>query len=116
MAPAAGPIVGNDLRERSGERTRVGGLALADGHSAGTLVVVAGGDDSLGVRENCAVVEEDVDVVLRCKLTARRCCPCSMKYGRLVRLIVSETIGSAVWTRSRTSRQATCCQSGKVSM
>src|SRR6266571_5226212 len=42
--------------------------------------------------------------------------PCSTKYGRSVRLIVSVTSGSAAWTSSRTSRQIACCQSGRASM
>ena len=42
LAPTAGTIVGNDVREHGGERNRVAGLTLPDGHRAGSLVVVAG--------------------------------------------------------------------------
>src|SRR5437764_14510218 len=51
--------------EHGGEGGRVDRFALADGHSAGGRVAVAGGDDALGIRDDGAVVEEDVDVVLR---------------------------------------------------
>src|SRR5438132_1034499 len=63
FAPAAGPVVRDDLLDHGAERGCVDGLALADGHRAGGLVVVAGGDDSLGIRDDRAVVEKDVDVV-----------------------------------------------------
>ena len=52
------------LNNRS-EDARVDGLALADGDGAGRLVLVAAGDDSLGIRDDRAVVEEYIDVVLR---------------------------------------------------
>src|SRR5215217_5929447 len=42
--------------------------------------------------------------------------PCKTKYGRLVRLMVSVTSGSAACTRARTLRQMPCCQSGSDSM
>src|SRR5256884_5632247 len=65
LAPAAGPVVGHDLPEHGGEGGRIDGFALADGHGAGGLVVLAAGDDSIGIRDDAAVVEKNVDVVLR---------------------------------------------------
>jgi hypothetical protein len=41
--------------------------------------------------------------------------PWSTKYGCLLRLMVSDTSGSAACTRSRTWRQIACCQSGRAS-
>src|SRR5215831_16693693 len=65
LAPAAGPVIGDDLPEHRTERGCVDPLALADGDRAGGLVVVTPGDDRLGIGDDGAVVEEDVDVVLR---------------------------------------------------
>src|SRR5438309_7284511 len=45
LAPAAGPVVGNDVFEHGGEGGCVDGLALVDGHGTGGLVVMAGGYD-----------------------------------------------------------------------
>src|SRR5215217_3258512 len=65
LAPPAGAVVGDDVAEHGGEGGGVDRLAFADGHGAGGLVVVAAGDDPLGVgRDVAAVVQEDVDVVL----------------------------------------------------
>src|SRR3954452_23399207 len=64
LAPAAGAVVGDDLAEHGLEGRRVDRLALPDRHGAGRLVVVAAGDDPLGVGDDPAVVEEHVDVVL----------------------------------------------------
>src|SRR5262245_6794683 len=64
LPPAAGAVVGDDCLERSGERRLVDGLALAYGHGSSGLVVVAAGDNALGVRHDPAVVEKDVNVVL----------------------------------------------------
>src|SRR6266446_859898 len=63
-APAARSVVGDDLLEHGGERGRVDGFALAEGHRAGGLVVVAGRDDPVGIGDEAAVVEEHVDMVL----------------------------------------------------
>ena len=43
----------------------VDGFALADGDGARGRVVAAGGDDSLGIGDYGAVIQEDVDMVLR---------------------------------------------------
>jgi predicted RNase H-like nuclease len=64
FAPAAHAVVSDDLPEHSAQSRRIDGLALADGNSAGGLVVVTSGDDSLGIRDNAAVVEEYVDMIL----------------------------------------------------
>ena len=64
LAPAAGPVVRDDLLEHRQEGTLVDRIALAEGDGASRLVVVAGGDDALGVGHDGPVVEEDVDVVL----------------------------------------------------
>ena len=65
LAPTAGTIVGDDVSQQCGEGGSIDRLALAVGHRAGRLVVVAGGDDALRVRRDAAVIHEDVDVVLR---------------------------------------------------
>jgi hypothetical protein len=70
LAPAAGAIVGNDLFEHGGEGGGVDGFALADGHGAGGLVAVARSDDPVGIRDDGAVVEEHVDVILCCQQRA----------------------------------------------
>src|SRR5256885_1536893 len=44
-APAARPVVGDDLFEHGGQRPRVDRLAPAHGHGAGGLVVGAARDD-----------------------------------------------------------------------
>src|SRR5437763_6795986 len=64
LAPAAGPVVGDDLPEHRHERGLVDRLTLAKRDRARGLVVVAGSDDALRVRDDPTVVEEDVDVVL----------------------------------------------------
>ena len=66
------------------------------------------------IRDYGAVVEKHVDGIFAAN--SAQMLPCSTKYGRLVRLIVSATSWSAAWTRSRTSRQMACCQSGRASM
>lgn len=48
-----------------GEGGRVDSFAFAYGHGAGGLVLVTGGDDSLRIGDDGAVVEKYVDVVLR---------------------------------------------------
>src|SRR6478672_7748086 len=62
-APAAGAVVGDDLREHRRQGRLVDRLALADRHGPGRLVVVAAGDNAVRVGDDRAVVEEDVDVV-----------------------------------------------------
>src|SRR5687767_12438857 len=64
LAPAAGAVVGDDVSEHCFEGRRVHGLALIDRDHAAGFVVVAGGDDVFGVRDDGAVVQEDIDVVL----------------------------------------------------
>src|SRR5207237_954724 len=64
-APAAGAVVGDDLPEQGGQRGPVDRLSPPEADGAGGLVVVAGGDDALGIGDDAAVVDEDVDVVLR---------------------------------------------------
>ena len=65
LAPAAGPVVCDDLPEHRGECRRVDRFPLPDGHGAGGLVVVSGGDDALGIGHDGAVIKEDVDMVFR---------------------------------------------------
>jgi len=81
---------------------RVDGLAVADGHRTGGLVVMPAGDDALRVGDDGAVVEETLTWSLAaCKA---QMLPSSTKQGRVVRLMVSVTPGSAACTRSRTWR------------
>src|SRR5215216_629906 len=64
LVPTVGAVVGDDVAEHGGEGGRVDRLPFADGHGAGELVLVAAGDDPVGVGGDvAAVVEEDVDVV-----------------------------------------------------
>ena len=65
LAPTAGAVVGDDLSEYLAEGTRVDGLVLAYRHHTAGLVVVAAGDDALGVGNDRSVVQEDIDVILR---------------------------------------------------
>src|SRR6266498_2287643 len=65
LAPATGAVVRDDLLDHRGQGAGIDGLALADGHGTGGLVVVPAGDDPLGIRDDGAVVEEHVDVILR---------------------------------------------------
>src|SRR5260370_9466542 len=64
LAPAAGAVVADDVLEHDGEGGRVDGFAPPDGHGAGRLVVVTGGDDRVGIRDDGAGVEKYVEVVL----------------------------------------------------
>ena len=110
-----GPLPGRSARANG--RRRPGSVRPPmcspwDGQRARALVLVAAGDDSRRIRDDGAVVEKHVDVVLRRQQRA----DVALQYGRLVRLIVSATSWSAAWTRSRTSRQMACCQSGRASM
>src|SRR5262245_4604742 len=65
LAPATGPVVGDDLPEHGRERGRVDGVPLPEGNRAGGFVAVAGCDDPLRVGDDAAVVEEHVDMILR---------------------------------------------------
>src|SRR5918999_734951 len=64
LAPAAGPVVRDDLLEHGAESARVERLALTDGHRSRGLVVVSARDDPFGIGDDPAVVEEHVDMVL----------------------------------------------------
>src|SRR5215207_2414690 len=63
LAPAARPVVGNDLPEHFAESTCVDLLVLTDRDGSGGLVVVAAGDDALRIRNDRAVVKEDVHMI-----------------------------------------------------
>jgi len=63
LAPAAGPVVRDDLLEHGTERTRVQRLALAYANRTRRFVVVPGGNDPFGVWNNSPVVEEHIHVV-----------------------------------------------------
>ena len=114
LAPASRAVVGDDLFEHRSQRGRIDVFALADGQRARALVLVAAGEDSRRIRDDGAVVEKQLTWSFAAN--SAQMLPCSTKYGRLVRLIVSATSWSAAWTRSRTSRQMACCQSGRASM
>jgi hypothetical protein len=66
-APAAGAVVRNNVLEHGGQGGPVDRFALTDGHRAGGFVGVPSGDTAFGIGDNRAVVEKDVDVVLRCQ-------------------------------------------------
>ena len=59
LAPAAAPVVGDDLVENASQRRGVDRLALRDCDRASRLVVVPPCDDPFGVRDEPAVVEKD---------------------------------------------------------
>jgi hypothetical protein len=65
LAPATRAIVGDDLPEHREEGALVERVVLAEPDRPGRVVVVAGGDDALGIGDDRPVVEEDVDVILR---------------------------------------------------
>jgi hypothetical protein len=65
LAPTTGTVIGDDGPEHGGQRGCVDLLAPTNGRGPCGLVVVASGDDSVGVRHDGAVVEKHVDVVLR---------------------------------------------------
>jgi hypothetical protein len=93
FAPAAGSVVGDDLFEHRGKGARVDHVALEVGDCPGGLIAVTGRDDALGVRDDRAVVEKEVDVISGAN--SAQTFPSSTKYGRTVRLIVSTTSASA---------------------
>lgn len=64
LSPAAGSVVRADLAQHGGEWSAGDGAVAVEGDRAGGLVVVAAGDDVVGVGHDGAVVEEQVDVVL----------------------------------------------------
>jgi hypothetical protein len=64
LPPAACAVVGDDLFEHRRQGARLDLFSLAVGDRSGGLVGVAGGDDAVGVGDDAAVVEEQVDVVL----------------------------------------------------
>src|SRR6202034_3014619 len=63
LAPAARAVVRDDVPEHGGEGGRVDGFSLVNRHGPGRLVAVASRDDPVRVRDDRAVVEEDVDVI-----------------------------------------------------
>ena len=64
LSPAAGAVVRADLVQHGGQRRERDGCVAVEGDGAGGLVGVSAGDDVVGVRDDQAVVEEQVDVVL----------------------------------------------------
>src|SRR5712691_3038655 len=58
LAPTAHPVVGDDLPEHDDQHRCADCFAVPDGHSAAGLVVMAAGDDPLGVGGDPPVVEE----------------------------------------------------------
>src|SRR5438034_8359547 len=64
-APATPTIGGDDVFDHGREGGRLDRVALPNGDGARGRVAVAAGDDPLGIRSEAAIVEEDVDVVLR---------------------------------------------------
>jgi hypothetical protein len=64
FSPATGSVVGNDCIEHGSQSRRVQGFPVTDRDGACGLVVVAGGDDSVGTGHDAAVIEKEVDVIL----------------------------------------------------
>lgn len=62
--PATGTVVGDDRREHFAECSLVHGLSLSEGDGPGCFVVMSCSDDLFRIRDDSAVVQEDVDVVL----------------------------------------------------
>ena len=67
MTPAASPVVGNDLLEHRRQCRFVDRFALTDRHCSSGFVAVSSGDDFLWIRDDSAVVKEDIDVCFRCQ-------------------------------------------------
>src|SRR5215813_3077341 len=63
LAPAASPIVSNNLLEHGSERAPVDLVALTQGNCAGRFVIVAARDDTFGIRDDRTVIEKDIDMV-----------------------------------------------------
>ena len=114
LAPAARPVVGNDLAQHGRQRRGI------DRSPCRTAMVRA-------VALPCPAVmipagSGTIPPSYRNRLTwsfaasSAQTLPASTKYGWRVRLIVSVISGSAAWMRSRSSRQIACCQSGRASM
>ena len=93
---------------------RVDLLALAEGDGPGSLVFVPSGDDAVGVRDDRAIVNKQVEVVFGGQQRA----DVSLQHEvwLTVRLIASMTSGSADALGSRRSRQSPRCQFGSASM
>src|SRR5687767_13293046 len=103
LTPAPGPVMRNDGPKHSDERLLVDRLPPIDGHGPSRLVFVPRGDDARRIGDEGGV-EKHVHVVFsRQERTdvALQTLPCKTKYGRLVRLMVSVTSGSAACTRAR---------------
>src|SRR5215208_6792730 len=114
LTPAAGPVMRNDGPKHSDERLLVDRLPPIDGRGPSRLVFVARGDDALRIGHE-GVVERNTFTWSFAARSAQTL-PCKTKYGRLVRLMVSVTSGSATCTRALTLQQISCCQSGSDSM
>lgn len=65
LPPASGLVVGDNLPEHREQCRGIDRLALPHSHGAGGLVLVPAGDDPVRIRNDSAVVQKDVDVVLR---------------------------------------------------
>src|SRR5947207_13917245 len=63
LSPPARAVVGDDGPEQLAERPLVEALAPTDRHRARGFVLVAGGDDPLGIGRD-RIVDEDVHMVL----------------------------------------------------
>lgn len=63
FSPAAGAIVGSNLLEYVGECPCVDLRALVDGHCSSGLVVVPARNDTLRIRDDAAVIKEDINMV-----------------------------------------------------
>src|SRR5215469_312994 len=65
LAPAAGPVVRDDLAQHGCQSLAVDPLAFPDRHRPRRLVGVTRGDDARRVGHDCAVIQEQVHVVFR---------------------------------------------------
>src|ERR687896_864842 len=67
LAPSTGAVVGDDLLEHRSKRGTIYGFVLPDGDRSRSCVVVSAGDDSFWIRDDGAVIEEYIDVILGCQ-------------------------------------------------
>ena len=101
LTPPTCPVVGDDRSEHCDQRLRVDRLSSTQGDCPCGLVLVARADDPVRVGNHRAVVEENVDVVLRGQQRAHVSVQDEVR--QLVALDRFGDLRSAAWTKARTS-------------